>query len=135
MVNGTVTEKTPDKTQRVSDPKHKFKKQERNQITGCERKGTHAAISPRYCRVFRSVSEVTQKILFSSAIKVPDYFFQFYVVSEKQTVSSTYLSTPSQFSLAQVLKYLQCQFIRQLDIKERNLIYFILKRKKEKIIF
>lgn len=52
------------------------------------------------------------------------------MVSEKQTVSSTYLSTPSQFTLAQVLKYLQCQFIGQLDIKERNLIYFILEKKK-----
>lgn len=66
-------------------------------------------------------------------IKVPDCCLNICPLCAeqgKQTASSAYLSTPSQFSLAQVLKDLQCQFIRQLDIKERNLIYFILKRKK-----
>lgn len=56
------------------------------------------------------------------------------MVSEQQTASSTDLSTPSQLSLAQVPEYLQCQLIRQLHIKERNLVDFILERKNEKII-
>lgn len=56
------------------------------------------------------------------------------MVSEQQTASSTYLSTPSQLSLAQVLEYLQCQLIRELHIEKRNLIDFILERKEENII-
>lgn len=56
------------------------------------------------------------------------------MVSEHQTASSTYLGTPPQLSLAQVLEYLQCQLIGQLHIEKRNLIDFILERKKENII-
>lgn len=43
-----------------------------------------------------------------------------------------YLSTPSQVFPVQILKYIDCQFIRQLDIKEGHIIHFILRRKGER---
>lgn len=45
-----------------------------------------------------------------------------------------YLCASSQFSPVQILKYIDCQLIRQLDIKEGNIIHFILRRKKRKEI-
>lgn len=42
-----------------------------------------------------------------------------------------YLRTPSQFFPVQILKYIDCQLVRQLDIKEGHIIHFILRRKRE----
>lgn len=44
---------------------------------------------------------------------------------------TAYLRTPSQVLPVQVLKYIDCQFVRQLNIKEGHIIHFILRRKKE----
>lgn len=47
--------------------------------------------------------------------------------------ASTYLSTATQLSSVQILKYIDRQFVRQLDIKEGHLIHLILWRKKEEV--
>lgn len=45
---------------------------------------------------------------------------------------AAYLCTPSQVFPVQVLKYIDCQFIRQLDIKEGHVVHFILRRERER---
>lgn len=44
---------------------------------------------------------------------------------------TAYLRTPSQLFPVQILKYVDCQLVRQLDIKEGHIIQFILRRKRE----
>lgn len=47
--------------------------------------------------------------------------------------TNAYLSTPTQFSSIQILKYIDCQFIWQLDIKEGHIIHLILWKQKEEV--
>lgn len=47
--------------------------------------------------------------------------------------ANTYLSTPTQFSSVQILKYIDCQFIRQLHVEEGHLFHLILWRKTEEV--
>lgn len=45
---------------------------------------------------------------------------------------AAYLCAPSQVFPVQILKYVDCQFVRQLDVKEGHVIHFILRRRKGK---
>lgn len=81
------------------------------------------------CYVF--ISSVNCDSSESTALGAP------YTWSELGTLghesANAYLSTPTQFSSVQILKYIDCQFIRQLDVKEGHFIHLILWKQKEEV--